>query len=108
MQSQLACVYISSLSRRVTVSPVCQLSSLLMTVSPEALGKIKPGGTRDFSVNGDPIYSLDLSYSWDQPQKGKVLPRFPKLDGLLYSYAWDSKFWMLFDANKKLISSGDL
>ena len=54
------------------------------------------------------VYSLDLEYAFDQKLAGtKNVIKFSLYDDLLYESLYEGNFWMLFDANKQLISSGE-
>ena len=56
----------------------------------------------------DGVYALNLEYHFDQKVGGtKNVVRFPILDDLLYESLYWGSFWMLFDSNKQLISSGE-
>merc|ERR1712173_11402 len=54
------------------------------------------------------VYALDLEYAFDQKLAGtKNIIKFALFDDLLYESLYEGNFWMLFDANKQLISSGE-
>ena len=53
------------------------------------------------------IYAMELVYSFHQAKTGDVVPDCSMLSDLLYESEYESQFWMLFDANKQLLSSGD-
>ncbi|MGH7128057.1 MAG: tripeptidyl peptidase II, partial [Planctomycetaceae bacterium] len=63
---------------------------------------------RDRLPNGEPVYELVLTYTFDQSEPGRVTPVFPANDGLLYDSRLGGQLWMLFDAGRRLVHTDDV
>ena len=89
------------------VSPSVSLKAIQQPVRPSAflLSALSPA---DSLPRSKQIYQLVLTYHWEcRDDSTKVVFRLPPLQGVLYESQFESQFFMLFDANKRLIGSGD-
>jgi len=64
-------------------------------------------GSRDILPDNRGIHELLLTYEWESKEKGKVTPRVPQLNRVLYEAFFEAQLWNLFDSRKRLIGSGD-
>ena len=53
------------------------------------------------------IYAQELTYNFSQSKAGEVVPDLSFFSDLLYESEYESQLWMLFDANKQLMCTGD-
>jgi tripeptidyl-peptidase-2 len=63
---------------------------------------------RDRLPDGRPPFELLVEYRFTQREPGRVTPRFPLDDGLLYDSPFAGHVWMLYDANRRLIAVDDI
>lgn len=98
-------VDLMSLQREELV-PVVQLKSAVIAVKPSET-KISPLTSRDILPYGRQIYQNLLTFSINLPKPHEVAFSLPLLNNVLYESEFDSQFWMCFDANKRLVASGD-
>ena len=65
------------------------------------------GRRRDTIPCSRPVYQLVLSYSFSLTKTAEVSPKCNLLNDFLYESAVESQLWMLFDAKKQHLGSGD-
>ncbi len=93
---------------KVSVSPSAKLTTLRKTLRP-ASAKIEPlSADRNTQFTGRQIYRLLLTYRFKQDAKGSVTPRLLSKDDLLYDSTAGAHLWMLYDSNKRLITTDDI
>ncbi|XP_024527545.1 tripeptidyl-peptidase 2 [Selaginella moellendorffii] len=63
---------------------------------------------RDNLPDGRQIHGLTLIYKVNLSEGGKYTPRFPALNGRVYDNEFESQFYMIYDANKRVLSMGDV
>ena len=93
--------------RTESVAPSVSLKAIQQPVRPSAflLSALPPADTLPRSKQ---VYQLVLTYHWEcRDDSTKLIVRLPPLQGVLYESQYESQFYMLFDANKRLIGSGD-
>lgn len=103
-------VQLSSSLRSTPLKPTATLSALRQSVAPSAPGVVSPvpsSDLRDTLLDGRPLYQLRLSYGWEAKSDASVTVRAPLLNGQLYESLYHAQMWMLFDANRMLLGSGD-
>jgi len=69
------------------------------------LRPLTPG--RDKLPDEQTSYRLLLTYRFEQAETGKVTPRFPEIDGLLYDSPFGTQMWMIFDGGKRRVAADD-
>lgn len=104
LKSTLASLHLCS-EEQINCNPSCELNNHQLMLRPKSR-KTAPSDSRDLTVFGDQLYTLTLTYSWEQALKGKVYPHFGKVEYILYSYPLDHKYWTVFDSNNCLIGNG--
>ena len=62
---------------------------------------------RDTLPENRQIYALELTYNFHLNKSSEVSPDCTVLSDLLYESQYESQLWMLFDANKQLLCTGD-
>ena len=93
--------------RTELVAPSVSLKAIQQPIRPSAflLSALAPADTLPRSKQ---IYQLVLTYHWQcSDDTTKLIVRLPPLQGVLYESHYEAQFYMLFDANKRLIGSGD-
>ncbi|KAG0430430.1 hypothetical protein HPB47_022708, partial [Ixodes persulcatus] len=88
------------------VLPVATLKHHVAVLRP-ADSKIQPLGSRDIIPEGRPVYEIQLTYNFSINKAAEVTPSCPLLSELLYESEYEAQLWMIFDANKQLVASGD-
>uniref|UniRef100_V5IDQ3 Tripeptidyl-peptidase 2 n=2 Tax=Ixodes ricinus TaxID=34613 RepID=V5IDQ3_IXORI len=88
------------------VLPVATLKHHVAVLRP-ADSKIQPLGSRDVIPEGRPVYEMQLTYNFSINKGAEVTPSCPLLSELLYESEYEAQLWMIFDANKQLVASGD-
>ncbi|GLH08749.1 Tripeptidyl-peptidase 2 [Gryllus bimaculatus] len=88
------------------IAPVITLKNTVQVLRPSD-SKISPLTSRDVIPPARQIYELQLTYNFHIAKSTDVTPMNPWLSDLLYESEYESQLWMLFDANKQLIASGD-
>ena len=85
-----------------------KLTSLRKALVPSKHVFRQPMDARNTLPQNRYIYELELHYSFEQTEKEavKVLPRPPMCE-LLYDSPFEAQMWMVYDANKQLMGSGD-
>ncbi|MAG93163.1 MAG: hypothetical protein CMJ48_05375 [Planctomycetaceae bacterium] len=93
---------------KLEIAPQGSLRTRRSIVSP-ASAVVRPlSGPRDVTADGEPLYELKLTYRFEQDAPGRVTPRFPANDGLVYDSKLGTHLWMLFDAHNRRIASDDV
>ncbi|KAL8612352.1 hypothetical protein ACOMHN_020171 [Nucella lapillus] len=70
--------------------------------------KLQPlSSSRDQLPEGRQIYALELTYNFHVGKSEDVLVDCSLLSNLLYESEFESQLWMMYDANKQQLSSGD-
>ncbi|KAH1023665.1 hypothetical protein HUJ04_012827 [Dendroctonus ponderosae] len=88
------------------ISPTISLKNSVQILKPSE-GKITPLTDRDVIPPNRQIYELVLVYNFSISKPCEVSPNLSLLSHMLYESEYESQLWMLFDANKQLLSSGD-
>ena len=93
--------------RMEAVNPVVSLKSVQQPMRPTSshLGALT---ALDVLPGSRQVYELVLGYSWESKEEtAKVTCVFPLLQGVLYESCYESQLFMIFDAAKRLVGSGD-
>ena len=93
--------------RTEALNPVVSLKGVQQGVRPSTshLGALT---ALDVLPGSRQVYELVLGYAWEvKEDSAKVTCVFPLLQGVLYESCYESQFFMVFDASKRLIGSGD-
>ncbi|XP_065194194.1 tripeptidyl-peptidase 2-like isoform X1 [Sycon ciliatum] len=90
------------------LKPQCSLTHLVSVYTPCERKTVLPLGERDVDSQGSPSYELQLTYKFQLSSKSQeVSPQFRWLESMLYESDYHGQLWMLFDCNKRYITSGD-
>ncbi|KAF4524231.1 hypothetical protein B566_EDAN012199 [Ephemera danica] len=92
--------------RHEELAPVIQLKTQVQVLRPND-AKVCALGARDVIPPARQIYELQLCYSFHISKATEITPNSALLSDLLYESEFESQLWMLFDANKQLIATGD-
>ncbi|MGA1235400.1 MAG: S8 family serine peptidase [Limisphaerales bacterium] len=84
-----------------------QLNRRLRTVVPLEAKLTALDAGRDALPDNRQIHQLVLQYGFRLDADTTVTPRFPALNGRLYDGEFGSQLWMIFDAQKKWITTDD-
>ena len=98
---------VSTALRTEVVAPSVTLKHIQQPIRPSAflLSALSPA---DSLPRSRQIFQLVLTYNWEcKDESTKLVVRLPPLQGVLYESQYESQFHMVFDANKRLIGSGD-
>ncbi|ESO86457.1 hypothetical protein LOTGIDRAFT_129137 [Lottia gigantea] len=87
--------------------PSVTLKTLVQPVRPIESKIVCLEGSRDRLPDNRQIYSIELTYNFNQAKQGEVTPDCPFLSNLLYESEYESQLWMLYDSNKQFIAGGD-
>ena len=63
---------------------------------------------RDRLPDGRVAYELVLTYVFEQPELGRVTPRFPFNDEMLYESPYGTQLWLLFDSAGRRVMTDDV
>jgi len=89
------------------VQPVLQLKSAAVVLKPTE-AKISPlSATRDVIPEGRQVYQNLLVFNLNVAKAAEVALYAPIFNDLLYEAEFESQMWMLYDANKALVATGD-
>ncbi|KAH8402249.1 hypothetical protein KR009_010707 [Drosophila setifemur] len=89
------------------MQPLLQLKNAAMVLKPTE-AKISPlSATRDVIPDGRQVYQNLLVYNLNVAKPAEVALYAPIFNDILYESEFESQMWMLFDANKALIATGD-
>lgn len=89
------------------VQPQLQLKNAAVVLKPTE-AKVSPlSATRDVIPDGRQVYQNLLVYSLSVTKPAEVALYAPIFNDLLYESEFESQMWMLFDANKALVATGD-
>jgi tripeptidyl-peptidase-2 len=101
-------LFVSAPLRAEEVSVSSKLSTLRKALVPCKHVLRQPMDARNMLPQQRFIYELELSYEFEQTEKEvvKVLPRAPMYQ-LLYDSPFEAQLWMVYDANKQLMGTGD-
>lgn len=91
----------------IDISPSAKLDRWTTMIKPSSAGKVAPLGERDVLPDGTRLYQLVLEYEIEHTEANDAVPRWPGLQGVLYESDFHAQFFMLYDAQKKLVASGD-
>ncbi|XP_050432154.1 tripeptidyl-peptidase 2 [Adelges cooleyi] len=92
--------------RNEEIQPSISLKHLSTVLKPTE-GKITVLSLRDIIPPQRPIYQLNLSYTFSLIKATDVYVTCGLFGDLLYECEYESQLWMIFDANKQYITSGD-
>lgn len=84
-----------------------QLNRRLRTVTPSGAELTPLDAERDGLPENRQIHQLVLEYGFHLDADTTVTPRFPALNGRLYDGEFGSQLWMIFDAQKRWITTDD-
>lgn len=97
---------VTSELRPEEVAPAASLKQHVIVLRPSE-SKVLPLGARDVFPDGRVIYEIQLTYNFSLSKATEVTPSCGLLSELLYESEYESQLWMIFDANKQLLASGD-
>lgn len=104
----VARIGLTSQLRLEHLKPTGSLSMRQSTLHPTE-SKLRPlSAERDRLPDGSIAYELVLTYEFEQKQAGKVTPRFPFNDELLYESPFGTQLWLLFDSAKRRVMTDDV
>jgi tripeptidyl-peptidase-2 len=104
----LARVDVTALAGEETLVPTAKLETHRRVVQP-AEAAIRPlSPERDTLPDGRLEHELVLTYKFEQAEAASVTPRFPLNDQLLYDSDFGTQLWLLFDAAKRRVATGDV
>ncbi|CAN0902776.1 Tripeptidyl-peptidase 2 [Linum grandiflorum] len=90
------------------LSPVALLNKLRVPYRPVDSKLITLTGTRDKLPSGKQTLALTLTYKFKLEDGAEVKPQVPLLNNRIYDTKFESQFYMISDANKRVHSSGDV
>ncbi|ORX59943.1 hypothetical protein BCR36DRAFT_316119 [Piromyces finnis] len=98
---------ISAPLRKEGINISCSLNTLTRNINPsdELITAMK---SRDILPDSKQILQLILTYEFKLSDSANVTIRFPSLNNYIYDAAHEGLFMIVYDANKKVISYGDI
>nr|AND01131.1 hypothetical protein [Linum usitatissimum] len=90
------------------LSPVALLNKLRVPYRPVDSKLITLTGTRDKLPSGKQTLALTLTYKFKLEDGAEVKPQVPLLNNRIYDTKFESQFFMISDANKRVYSVGDV
>ncbi|CAM6096265.1 unnamed protein product [Calypogeia fissa] len=88
-------------------SPSATLSKVRVPYRPVEV-KLEPlSAERDKLPNGRQIHALTLTYKFSLAEGAEVTPRLSYLNTRIYDAEFESQFYMISDANKRVLATGD-
>jgi len=91
---------------REDILPEIKLKSSVQVLRPQESHMVTLGA-RDILPPARHTYELQLQYAVSVPKATELNLNLPMLSDVLYESELESQLWMLFDANKRLVGSGD-
>lgn len=95
-------------SHPVTIAPSAKLSTHRRTFLPKSHATIMLDTGRYLTDDEEAIYELQLTYEFNQASNGRVTPRFPALEDLLYDATVGPFLFTIYDANDKPVTTNDM
>lgn len=102
----VACVHTLSGPGAVLVRPSGSLEIHRSSVRPTA-AVIQPGGERELYPEGEHVYLLTLDYPLKLDADAEITPQALPLNDKLYESVFEGQLLLLFDANKRFVTSTD-
>jgi tripeptidyl-peptidase-2 len=100
-------VTVASLVGRERLHPEVKLMTLRRLVAPSKSTLEPLTDPRDQLTDGRQLYRLILEYPIAQDSAGEITPHWPEFDNLLYESPTLGLYWLLDDANGRLVAAGD-
>ena len=98
---------VSTPLRTEALNPVVTLKDVQVPVRPTS-SHLSALTALDVLPGSRQVYQLVLGYAWEvKEESAKVTCLFPLLQGVLYESVYESQLFMVFDASKRLLGSGD-
>jgi len=98
---------VESLLRKEELSPEVSLEKAQSALLPSSHAIRLLPDDRDRLPEGRQIYEMVMTYNFKLSEAAEITPRFPVLSTLLYESPYEAQFWMIFNANKRLVGFGD-
>lgn len=92
--------------RSEEVTPAISLKNAIQVLRPIET-KISPLHERDIIPKGRQVYQNLLTFNLHLAKQQEISIKCPLLSSVLYESKFDSQMWMVFDANKMMVASGD-
>lgn len=92
--------------RSTEVTPTITLKNAVQVLRPTET-KTTPLAERDVIPKGRQVYQNVLTYNLHLSKQQELSIHCPFLSSVLYESKFDSQMWMVFDANKMMVASGD-
>lgn len=100
-------VLVLSLVQNEVLTPEVSFNKYLQRIRPKS-AEISPlSSSRDQFVDKRQVYQLVLTYPFTKKDAGKVVPRFPFLNGRLYESPFEAQLSMIFDEKKQYLGCSD-
>ncbi|KAK3095930.1 hypothetical protein FSP39_020998 [Pinctada imbricata] len=93
--------------KREEISPSISLKTLVQPLRPTDHKLKCLYGPRDTLPEERQIYAIELTYNLHLDKTTEIIPDCSMLSNLLYESDYESQIWMIFDANKQCVGSGD-
>lgn len=100
-------VTVSSQLGRERLHPEVKLTTLRRLVAPSKSTLEPLTDPRDQLADGRQLYRLILEYPISRDSAGDITPHWPEFDDLLYESPALGMYWLLDDANGRLVAAGD-